>query len=82
MQAKTVCAWAILCLTALLTGCQPQTVVQYQYPPTSYLAPCTLDYGKRTAVDVITGLSAGLECERADKLAVLEWINTHKGDNP
>lgn len=67
----------LICASLTLYGCQssPEYITKREpvLPPAEYLAPCTIDYGTRTVSEVIQGLSAGIECERADKAAIRRW---------
>ncbi len=66
-----------------LTGCasdSPQRVVITQrepvLPPEQYLVPCEIDVGEGTVAEVLTGLRAGIDCERADKAAIRAWASS------
>ena len=73
---------ALICAFLTLSACQsnPQYITKREpvLPPAEYLAPCTIDYGSRTVSEVIQGLSAGIDCERADKAAIRRWRDEYK----
>ena len=73
---------ALILSCLILSGCPSK--IQYitkrepVLPPAEYLTPCTIDYGARTVAEVIQGLSAGIDCERAYKAAIRRWRDEYK----
>ena len=74
---------ALICACLILSGCHKTIYVTKRepvLPPAEYLAPCTIDYGARSVSEVIQGLSAGIDCERADKAAIRRWADEYRKD--
>lgn len=75
---------ALICACLILSGCQssPQYITKREpvLPPAEYLAPCPIEYGDRSLAEVVQALSAGIECERADKAAMRRWADEYRQD--
>lgn len=73
---------ALICACLILSGCHKTIYVDKRVPvlpPAEYLQPCTIDYGDRSLAEVVQALSAGVDCERADKSAIRRWADEYRG---
>ena len=69
---------ALICACLILSGCHKTVYVDKRVPvlpPAEYLQPCPIEYGDRTLAEVVKALSAGVDCERADKQAIKVWAD-------
>lgn len=76
---------ALICACLILSGCHKVTYVTKRVPvlpPAEYLQPCSIDYGNRSLDEVLKALSAGVDCERADKSAIREWAEEYDDGKP
>ena len=76
------CHAVSICACLILSGCLSSTKYITKrgavLPPEQYLEHCKPEYKERSIEDSITGLSALVDCERADKAAIRRWADEYK----
>lgn len=74
---------ALMLSCLILSGCHKIYVDKRVpvLPPAEYLVPCSIDYGDRTIAEILSALSAGVDCERADKAAIRSWADEYNRES-